>query len=114
MLNITKTHTSVEKNANETINYTTYEVDGNVKLAMDSIWDYDGSDTVAVKSIQVIETVDSEDNDSNYKMVNVEHDATWQIYTDSGFENAISKTLNMDVSFTEQGMQEDNYASMET
>ena len=114
MLNITKTHTSVEKNANETINYTTYEVDGNVKLAMDSIWDYDGSDTVAVKSIQVIETVDSEDNDNNYKMVNVEHDATWQIYTDSGFENAISKTLNMDVSFTEQGMQEDNYASMET
>ena len=114
MLNITKTHTSVEKNANETINYTTYEVDGNVKLAMDSIWDYDGSDTVAVKSIQVIETVDSEDNDSNYTMVNVEHDTTWQIYTDSGFENAISKTLNMDVSFTEQGMQEDNYASMET
>ena len=114
MLNITKTHTSVEKNANETINYTTYEVDGNVKLAMDSIWDYDGSDTVAVKSIQVIETVDSEENDSNYKMVNVEHDATWQIYTDSGFENAISKTLNMDVSFTEQGMQDDNYASMET
>ena len=114
MLNITKTHTSVEKNANETINYTTYEVDGNVKLAMDSIWDYDGSDTGAVKSIQVIKTVDSEDNDSNYTMVNVEHDATWQIYTDSGFENAISKTLNMDVSFTEQGMQEDNYASMET
>ena len=114
MLNITKTHTSVEKNANETINYTTYEVDGNVKLAMDSIWDYDGSDTVAVKSIQVIETVDSEDNDSNYTMVNVEHDATWQIYTDSGFENAISKTLNMDVSFTEQGMQEEGLASMET
>ena len=114
MLNITKTHTSVEKNAYETINYTTYEVDGNVKLAMDSIWDYNGSDTVAVKSIQVIETVDSEDNDSNYTMVNVEHNTTWQIYTDSGFENAISKTLNMDVSFTEQGMQEDNYASMET
>jgi len=114
MLNITKTHTSVEKNANETINYTTYEVDGNVKLAMDSIWDYDGSDTVAVKSIQVIETVDSEDNDYSYTMVNVEHDATWQIYTDSGFENAISKTLNMDVSFTEQGMQDDNYASVET
>jgi hypothetical protein len=114
MLNITKTHTSVEKNANETINYTTYEVDGNVKLAMDSIWDYNGSDTVAVKSIQVIETVDSEDNDYTYTMVNVEHDADWTIYTDSGFENAISKTLNMDVSFTEQGMQEEGLASMET
>jgi len=112
MLNITKTHTSVEKNANETINYTTYEVDGNVKLAMDSIWDYNGSDTVAVKSIQVIETQNSDD-DYNYTMVNVEHDATWNIYTDSGFENAISKTLNMDVSFTEQGMQDDELASME-
>lgn len=112
MLNITKTHTSVEKNANETINYTTYEVDGNVKLAMDSIWDYNGSDTVAVKSIQVIETVNVDD-DYSYKMVNVEHDTTWEIYTDSGFENAISKTLNMDVSFTEQGMQDNNYASME-
>ena len=114
MLTITKTHTSTEKNGSETINFTTYEVEGNVKLAMDSIWDYNGSDTVAVKSIQVIETVDSEDNDYNYTMVNVEHDATWNIYTDSGFENAISKTLNMDVSFTEQGMQDDNYASMET
>ena len=112
MLNITKTHTSVEKNANETINYTTYEVDGNVKLAMDSIWDYNGSDTVAVKSIQVIETVNVDD-DYSYKMVNVEHDTTWEIYTDSGFENAISKTLNMDVSFTEQGMQDDELASME-
>lgn len=112
MLNITKTHTSVEKNANETINYTTYEVDGNVKLAMDSIWDYNGSDTVAVKSIQVIETVNVDD-DYSYKMVNVEHDTTWEIYTDSGFENAISETLNMDVSFTEQGMQDNNYASME-
>ena len=112
MLNITKTHTSVEKNANETINYTTYEVDGNVKLAMDSIWDYNGSDTVAVKSIQVIETVNADD-DYNYTMVNVEHDTTWEIYTDSGFENAISKALNMDVSFTEQGMQDNNYASME-
>jgi hypothetical protein len=47
-------------------------------------------------------------------MVNVEHDADWTIYTDSGFENAISKTLNMDVSFTEQGMQEEGLASMET
>jgi len=112
MLNITKTHTSVEKNANETINYTTYETEGNVKLAMDSIWDYNGSDTVAVKSIQVIETVNVDD-DYSYKMVNVEHDTTWEIYTDSGFENAISKVLNMDVSFTEQGMQDNNYASME-
>ena len=113
MLTITKTHTSTEKNGSETINFTTYETEGSVKLAMDSIWDYEGADTVAVKSIQVIETVDNEDNDYNYTMVNVEHDAEWTIYTDSGFESAISKAINIDVSFTEQGMQDDGYASME-
>ena len=32
----------------------------------------------------------------------------------SGFENAISEVLGMDVMFTEQGMQDDGYASMET
>jgi hypothetical protein len=46
-------------------------------------------------------------------MVDVEHDTTWDIYTDSGFEAAISAALGFDVGFTEQGMQDDGYASME-
>ena len=46
-------------------------------------------------------------------MIDVAHDTTWDIYTDSGFESAISKVLGYDVTFTEQGMQQDNYASME-
>ena len=110
MLTITKTHTNVETDGNETNTFTTYETEGSVKLAMDSIWDYNGADTVNVDSIQVIKTV-SEYGECT--MVNVEHDTTWDIYTDSGFENAISETVNLDVSFTEQGMQDDGYASME-
>ncbi len=112
MLTITKTHTSVETDGNETNTFTTYETEGSVELAMDSIWDYNGADTVNVKSIQVIETVDNTDGYS-YKQVNVEHDAKWEIYTDTGFESAISETINLDVAFTEQGMQDDGYASME-
>lgn len=46
-------------------------------------------------------------------MVNVTHDSTWDIYTDRGFERAISEAVGFDVTFTEQGMQEDELASME-
>ena len=88
-------------------------MEGTVKLANDSIWDYDGKDTVNVTGIQVYTHFDDDGNDSNVD-VNVTHDAAWNIYTDSGFENAISKLLKMDVQFTEQGMQDDGYASMET
>ena len=112
MLTITKTHTNVETDGNETNTFTTYETEGSVKLAMDSIWKYNGADTVNVSSIQIIDSLDNETNTS-YKMINVEHDAKWEIYTDSGFESAISDVVNLDVSFTEQGMQDDGYASME-
>jgi len=77
-----------------------------VQLAGDSIWDYKGPQNVTVTGISVNK---DEDNTS----VNVEHDTDWRIYTDSGFEKAISEKLGFDVTFTEQGMQEDNYASME-
>ena len=88
--------------------HTEYTVEGTVQLAGDSIWNYTGSDTVAVKSIDVFEDIAD-----GYVNVNVEHDTTWNIYTDSGFENAISKLLGYDVTFTEQGMQDNGYASME-
>ncbi len=66
-----------------------------VTLAGDSTWGYKGPQTVSVKNILV------------------EHDTTWEIYTDSGFESAISALLGYDVYFTEQGMQEDGWASLE-
>jgi beta-mannanase len=77
-----------------------------VQLAGDSIWDYKGPQTVTVTDISVYK-------DEDYTSVEVAHDTTWNIYTDSGFESAISKVLGYDVTFTEQGMQQDNYASME-
>ena len=79
-----------------------------VTLAGDSIWDYEGALTVTVNNISVYE-----DEDDGYKSISVEHDTTWNIYTDSGFESAISEKLGYAVSFTEQGMQEDGIASME-
>ena len=114
MLKLTNKTVTKEYDADlqERITVTEYDVEGTVKLAMDSIWDYSGKDTVRVDSIQVRHTV-YEDCMSDSVMVNVVHDATWDIYTDSGFERAISAALDMEVGFTEQGMQDDNYASME-
>ena len=78
-----------------------------VTLAGDSIWDYAGPQTVTVSDISVYTDED------DYKSIYVEHDTTWDIYTDTGFESAISEVLGYAVQFTEQGMQEDCYASME-
>ena len=78
-----------------------------VTLAGDSIWGYEGPQTVTVTDISVYADED------DYKSIYVEHDTTWNIYTDSGFERAISEKLGYAVYFTEQGMQEDGYASME-
>ena len=79
-----------------------------VQLAGDSIWDYTGPQTVNVTDISVYT-----DEDDGYTSIEVEHDTTWNIYTDSGFEKAISEKLGFDVQFTEQGMQENGVASLE-
>ena len=78
-----------------------------VTLAGDSIWDYAGPSTVTVTDISVYTDEDG------YTSVSVEHNTTWDIYTDSGFEQAISEQLGYAVMFTEQGMQENGVASME-
>ena len=77
-----------------------------VTLAGDSIWGYMGPQTVTVSDIAVYE-------DEDYKMIELAHDTTREIYTDSGFEAAISKALGYEVQFTEQGMQQNCMASME-
>ena len=85
-----------------------------VQLAGDSIWMDTTNKTVTVKSITV-ETFEDDVNEymHDYKHILVEHDSEWEIYTDSGFELAISEALGYDVTFTEQGMQERGKASME-
>ena len=107
MLTITKT--GFEDNGDYTSTF--YGVDGAVTCAGDSIWGDTNGRVVNVEGITITEEV-YEDGDV-YKHISVQHDSTWDIYTDSGFEDAISKALGFDVTFTEQGMQDDGYASME-
>ena len=86
-----------------------------VALAGDSIWGCD-IETVTVNKI-IIDTYEEDIEEGiDYKTIWVEHDGgegSWRMYTDSGFEDAISEVLGYPVQFTEQGMQEDGVASME-
>jgi hypothetical protein len=90
-----------------------------VQLAGDSIWDYDGPQTVTVSGIDLYyvdedyNTVPADAPNARLLDVHVKHDTDWRIYTDSGFEAAISAALGFDVAFTEQGMQDNGLASME-
>jgi|TARA_B100000073_G_scaffold135736_1_gene111349 hypothetical protein len=91
-----------------------------IKLAGDSIWDRDGEnpESVQVSNVTIENPYEpggymDDDEDDGYRKVSVEHDGPWTIYTDSGFEKAISKMVGFTVVFTEQGMQEDGMASME-
>jgi len=100
--------TVVEQEDDYTV--TRHTVEGKAMLDGTSIWDYDYDTNgyeVTVTTITVIE------EDEGYRQVNVEHDAGWEIYTDRGFEQSIGSVLGFAVQFTEQGMQDDNYASME-
>ncbi len=88
-----------------------YDCDFVVETAGDGIWGCEAGRKVHVTGITVIEHT-FEDGDT-WTQVNVTHDTTWDIYTDKGFEAAISEAVGFAVGFTEQGMQEDEFASME-
>ena len=93
---------------------TEYKCNVKVQLAGDSIWDeHFKFKTVTIKSIHIAETDYGDYVSTHIAVVHTGKEGSWQIYTDSGFENAVSDLLGTDVSFTEQGMQEDGYASME-
>ena len=101
---------TVERDEEGGSTFTGYDVEGSAVLAQDSIWEYDYAkhgDTVRVTHIGVTEYDDGE------RSIYVTHEAGWRIYTDTGFEQAISEVLGFDVTFTEQGMQDDELASME-
>lgn len=92
---------------------TEYKCNVKVQLAGDSMWDCNLK-TVTIKEIHIAET-DYGDGDisTHIEVVHTGKDNSWRIYTDSGFEEAVSELLGTSVSFTEQGMQSDGYASME-
>jgi hypothetical protein len=88
-------------------------------LAGDSIWDCTLK-TVCITGIHIAETLYDEDEDisTHIGVVYTVNGATdvegsWRLYTDTGFESVVSMLLGCDVSYTEQGMQDNNYASME-
>ena len=87
-----------------------FSCDFTVVTAGDGLWGCEAGRVVHVTGIVITATA-REDN--AYTTVNVIHNSEWNIYTDSAFEAAISSVLGKEVTFTEQGMQDDNYASME-
>ena len=99
---------------------TTYDCNVEVQLAGDSIWDCE-IEAVTVTSIHIHETWwDELDGDSSIHIAvcytvdgDAEYEGSWRLYTDSGFVDAISTLLGTEVMFTEQGMQDNGYASME-
>ena len=98
---------------------TTYDCNVEVQLAGDSCWDCE-IEAVTVTSIHIHENFWDEDGDSSIHITvcynvngDAEYEGSWRMYTDTGFEAAIGELLGTTVFFTEQGMQEDGYASME-
>lgn len=89
--------------------------DGKIKLDGSSIWTDTNNMVVNVERIEWEHGFewDTENEYPNSVNVWVDHDGPWEIYTDKGFERAISKLIGCDVSFSEQGMQEEGKAHLE-
>ena len=81
-----------------------------IETAGDSYWRESGSEIVSIHSITIREY---DMDDEHYFDVYVRHDSEWTIYTDSGFERAISDAIGHEVRWSEQGMQENGMAHLE-
>ena len=81
-----------------------------IETAGDSYWRESGSEIVSIHSITIREY---DMDDEHYFDAYVRHDSEWTIYTDSGFERAISDAIGHEVRWSEQGMQEDGMAHLE-
>ena len=104
-------NTTVERD-DEGTTYTSYDVEGTATLDGTSIWDYDYAKHGTQVKVTHIGVTEYDDEDYG-KSIYVTHEAGWEIYTDKGFEQSISAVLGFAVRFTEQGMQDDELASME-
>ena len=112
-------YATATKNAMEDEKDTTIEIDVNkfIPLAGDSGYE----EVKNLKQVKVdfvviqnpYDDADEGDEDDGFRYVKVQHDGPWAIYTDSGFEKAISKIVGFEVDFTEQGLQQDGLADME-
>lgn len=90
-------------------------------LKGDGYWGAEQGRTVTIDSFNIDYYLDEDYNqvgaDHPSAMighVTVKHDSNWDVYTDSAFVEAARKFTGIaDLDFTEQGMQNDNQASME-
>ena len=103
--------------SNEDSVSTTYNCNVEVQLAGDSIWDCE-IEAVTVTSIHIHENFWDDTSTVHITVCynvdgDAEYEGSWRLYTDNGFSDAISALLGTDVMFTEQGMQDNGYASME-
>ena len=92
------------------------------KLAGDGYWGAEADRSVTITGFNIDYYIDPKSYEQVAKgtegavigHVTVDHDSTWDVYTDTGFQEAAANYTNiMGLDFTEQGMQEDNLASME-
>lgn len=111
--------TFVSKEADENVLLTEFTCNVDVTLAGDSIWDCT-LEKVTITGVNIAETFDEDDGDIYTHITvtynvdgNTDYEGSWRLYTDNGFSDAVSALLMTDVDFTEQGMQDDGYASME-
>ena len=89
---------------------TYYTVTGSVELAGDG-WD-NVTGTVAIESISV-QTMDPYGTGDLTFEVGVVHGGSF-VYMDTAMQQAVSKLLEMELEYTEQGMQEEGYCSFES
>ena len=91
------------------------------QLAGDGLWGAEADRTVTLTGFDV-RRYTAEDVaecgdwcvEGDIAHVTVTHDSTWDVYTDSAFVQAARDFTGIaDLDFTEQGMQDDGYASME-
>ena len=89
--------------------------DGVIKLDGSSIWMQTKNMVVSVERIEWEYGYEWDVDEEYSTTINVwvDHNGPWEIYTDKGFEKAISKLVGCDVSFSEQGMQEPGKAHLE-
>jgi len=82
-----------------------------VQLAGESLWGYTSAgETVTITGINVHE--ETYDGDTYYS-VNAQLAEERIVYTDASFADAVSSLLNMQVDYTEQGMQDEGLVSLE-
>ena len=84
-----------------------------VSLSWDSYWRTSFMSETEIVTIESITIREYDIDEYHFFDVYVRHDSDWRIYTDTGFERAISNAIGHEVRWSEQGMQTDGIAHLE-